>query len=61
MIESVESIYNTYINNLSSVNLYFNKFGKLATSEDENINETSSKLLFDTLDEYQDKIEKIKL
>ncbi|QIY92324.1 hypothetical protein [Chryseobacterium gallinarum] len=61
MIESVESIYNTYISNLSSVNLYFNKFGKLATSEDENINETSSKLLFDTLDEYQDKIEKIKL
>ncbi|MFC4687225.1 hypothetical protein ACFO4P_09815 [Epilithonimonas pallida] len=61
MIESVESIYNTYISNLNSVNLYFNKFGKLATNEDENISDTSSKFLFDTLDEYQSKIDKIKL
>lgn len=46
-------------NNLNSVNLYFNKFGKLATSEDENITDSTSKILFETLNEYQDKIDKV--
>jgi len=60
MIESVESIFNNYISNLNSVNLYFNKFGKLATNEDESINDTSNKLLINTLTEYTDKVEEIK-
>jgi len=60
MIESIESIFNSYISNLSSVNLYFNKFGKLATNEDDNISDTSSKLLIDTLTEYNAKVEEIK-
>ena len=59
MNKSVESIYNNYINNLNSVNLYFNKFGKLASSEDENIADSSTKILFDTLNDYQQKIEKV--
>ncbi|WP_250252989.1 hypothetical protein [Chryseobacterium sp. Marseille-Q3244] len=60
MIESVESIYNNYIDNLNSVSLYFNKFGKLATSEDENINDTSGKMFNDAFNEYQAKIEEVK-
>lgn len=59
MTKSVELIFNNYINNLNSVNLYFNKFGKLATSEDENITDSTSKILFETLNEYQDKIDKV--
>lgn len=60
-MDSVEKIYNNYINNLNSVNLYFNKFGKLATTEDETITDTSNKEVMDAINDYQAKIDKIKL
>lgn len=60
MNESVESIYNNYIDNLNSVNLYFNKFGILASSEDKNITGNSDKIFNEAILEYQTNVEKIK-
>ena len=40
-VYNVESIYDTYFENLNSVKLYFNKFGNLASGEDESIKEKS--------------------
>jgi hypothetical protein len=40
-IENVESIFNSFNENLSSVKIYFSKFGNLASGEDENIKESS--------------------
>ncbi|WP_157454304.1 hypothetical protein [Crocinitomix catalasitica] len=36
-IYNVESIYDTYFENLNSVKLYFHKFGNLASGEDASI------------------------
>jgi protein subunit release factor A len=40
-IENVQSIFNSFNENLSSVKIYFSKFGNLASGEDENIKESS--------------------
>lgn len=44
-IYNVESIYNTYFENLNSVKFYFDKFGNLASGEDESIKEKSKEFL----------------
>jgi hypothetical protein len=40
-IENVQSIFHSFNENLSSVKIYFSKFGNLASGEDENIKESS--------------------
>jgi len=47
-IYNVQSIYNTYFDNLNSVKIYFNKFGTLATGEDDSIKEKSQEF-FDSV------------
>lgn len=59
-MERVELIYNKYVDNLESVFLYFNKFGKLASNEDINITDSSSKMFEDAYTQFQNEMNEIK-
>lgn len=59
-IYNVESIYNNYFENLNSVKLYFNKFGNLASGEDESIKEKSKESFDEALVEIKEEIERVK-
>lgn len=50
-VYNVETIYNSYFENLKSVQLYFNKFGNLATGEDESIKEKTQEFFSQLLEE----------
>ncbi|MCH4552155.1 hypothetical protein [Aestuariibaculum lutulentum] len=57
---NVESIYTTYFENLNSVKLYFNKFGNLASGEDESIKEKSKEFFDQALSEIKEEMELLK-
>ncbi len=59
-VYNVESIYDTYFDNLNSVKLYFNKFGNLASGEDESIKEKSKEFFDQALAEIRQEMERIK-
>ncbi|MGY6650108.1 hypothetical protein [Wenyingzhuangia sp. IMCC45574] len=59
-VYNVESIYNTFFENLNSVKLYFNKFGNLASGEDESIKEKSKEFFDLALAETKEEMESIK-
>lgn len=59
-VYNVQSIYNSFFENLNSVKLYFNKFGNLASGEDESIKEKSQEFLDQTLNDISAQIEKVK-
>ena len=59
-VYNVESIYNTYFENLKSVKLYFNKFGNLASGEDESIKEKSKEFFDQALSEITEEMERVK-
>lgn len=59
-VYNVESIYDTYFENLNSVKLYFNKFGNLASGEDESIKEKSKEFFDQALAEITQEMEGIK-
>jgi hypothetical protein len=58
-VYNVESIYNTYFENLNSVKLYFNKFGNLASGEDESIKEKSKEFFDQALSEIKEEMERV--
>ncbi|PKB45106.1 hypothetical protein AX016_3344 [Cellulophaga sp. RHA19] len=55
-VYNVESIYETYFENLNSVKLYFNKFGNLASGEDESIKEKSKEFFDQALSEIKEEL-----
>lgn len=57
-IYNVQSIYNTYFDNLNSVQIYFNKFGTLATGEDDSIKEKSQEFYDSVLADLHTETEK---
>lgn len=59
-VYNVESIYNTYFENLNSVKLYFNKFGNLASGEDESIKEKSKEFFDQALSDIKEEMERVK-
>lgn len=59
-VYNVESIYDAYFENLNSVKLYFNKFGNLASGEDESIKEKSKEFLEQTIAEISEEMERAK-
>lgn len=59
-VYNVESIYETYFENLNSVKLYFNKFGNLASGEDESIKEKSKEFFDQALEEITQEMELVK-
>lgn len=59
-IYNVESIYDTYFENLNSVKLYFNKFGNLALGEDDTIKEKSQEFFDQAFTEIKGEIKRIK-
>jgi len=59
-VYNVESIYGTYFQNLNSVKLYFNKFGNLASGEDETIKEKSKEFFDQALTEITEEMESVK-
>ncbi len=59
-VYNVESIYDTYFENLNSVKLYFNKFGNLASGEDESIKEKSKEFFDQSLAEIKEEMESVK-
>ncbi|WP_452231336.1 hypothetical protein [Lacinutrix sp. MEBiC02595] len=59
-VYNVESIYDTYFQNLNSVKLYFNKFGNLASGEDETIKEKSKEFFDQALAEITEEMESVK-
>lgn len=59
-VYNVESIYDTYFENLNSVKLYFNKFGNLASGEDESIKEKSQEFFDQALAEITEEMERVK-
>ena len=54
-IFNVESIYHQYLENLTSVNLYFNKFGNLASGEDQSIKKQSKEYFSKIFEEVSEK------
>lgn len=54
-IYNVETIYHNFLENLNSVNWYFNKFGTLATGEDESIKEKSEEYFKTVIQDLSDK------
>ena len=59
-IYNVESIYDTYFENLNSVKIYFNKFGNLASGEDESIKEKSQEFLDIAFTEIKEEMKLVK-
>lgn len=59
-VYNVESIYNTYFENLNSVKLYFNKFGNLASGEDESIKEKSKEFFDQALSDIKEEVDRVK-
>jgi|TARA_B110000114_G_C15035490_1_gene374777 hypothetical protein len=59
-IYNVESIYDTYFENLNSVKIYFNKFGNLASGEDESIKEKSQEFLDKAFTEIKEEMKLVK-
>lgn len=59
-VYNVESIYNTYFENLNSVKLYFNKFGNLASGEDESIKEKSKEFFDQALSDIKEEMDRVK-
>lgn len=59
-VYNVESIYNTYFENLNSVKLYFNKFGNLASGEDASIKEKSKEFFDQALSEIKEEMDRVK-
>jgi hypothetical protein len=55
-VYNVESIYETYFENLNSVKLYFNKFGNLASGEDDSIKEKSKEFFDQALSEIKEEM-----
>lgn len=58
-VYNVESIYDTYFENLNSVKLYFYKFGNLASGEDESIKEKSKEFFDQALSEIKEEMERV--
>lgn len=58
-VYNVESIYDTYFENLNSVKLYFNKFGNLASGEDESIKEKSKEFFDQALSEIKEEMKRV--
>ncbi len=59
-VYNVESIYDKYFENINSVKLYFNKFGNLASGEDESIKEKSKEFFDQALAEITEEMERVK-
>lgn len=58
-IENVQSIFNSFNENLNSVKVYFSKFGNLASGEDENIKESSDTFFKEVLADMEENKEKV--